>query len=414
MPDHCRAYALSDPDDPDYTLACDHTHNDSCDRCLLLSSVVREIEEGLENAECSDNEKEELKFIISQAKQSIEAFKAHLLRSTNQDECRLDILNELSVSSILLVLDWAMKFLPRKFRESQSDWFGKRGIPWHISVAIRSNKGEMEMMTFVHVFDSATTQDSSTVLAILDDVFIQLKIVMPELQTIHIRSDNAGCYHCAQTLITAPQIAKRRGLQISRIDFSESQAGKGACDRKAATIKSHMAIHLNSGHDIEMAAQMKEAIDSCGGVRGMSVKVCSPPDAPSNKSTKWEKVSYVSNVHYSHDGIRTWRAYDIGPGKSVPWTKFSIPEEFELPTIEASPSMSEASASFVPVRPRRTGGHSPVTEEEDSSESEDESSDTLSFCATNSRLFTSPEEGCVKSFMWHSSLVKHRLWKTQA
>ena len=63
--------------------------------------MVREIEEGLENAECLDNEKEELKFIISQAKQSIEAFKARLLRCTNQDECRLDILNELSVSSIL-------------------------------------------------------------------------------------------------------------------------------------------------------------------------------------------------------------------------------------------------------------------------------------------------------------------------
>lgn len=172
-----------------------------------------------------------------------------------------------------------MKFLPRKFRESQSDWFGKRGIPWHISVAIRSNDGEMEMKTFVHVFDSATTQDSSAVLGILDDVFIQLKIVTPELQTIHIRSDNAGCYHCAQTLITA----KRRSLQISRIDFSESQAGKGACDRKAATIKSHMATHLNSGHYIETAAQMKEAIDSSGGVRGVSVKFCSPPDAPSKE-----------------------------------------------------------------------------------------------------------------------------------
>ena len=104
------------------------------------------------------------------------------------------------------------------------------------------------------------------------------------------------------------------------------------------------------------------------------------------------------------ESLRHWK---IRHGKSVPWTKFSIPEEFELPTIEASPSMNEASASFVPVRPRRTGGHSLVTEEEDSSESEDESSDTLSICATNSRLFTCPEEGCVLSFMRHSSLVKH-------
>ena len=68
--------------------------------------------------------------------------------------------------------------------------------------------------------------------------------------------------------------------------------------------------------------------------------------------------------------------------------------------------MSEARASFVPVRPRRTGDHSPVREEEGSSESEDESSDILSSQATNSRLFTCPEEGYIKSFMRHLSLVK--------
>lgn len=167
-------------------------------------------------------------------------------------------------------------------------------------------------------------------------------------------------------LITVPQIAKRRGLHISQIDLSESQARKGACDLKAATIKSHMAVHVNSGHDIETATQLKEAIESCGGVRGVGRKVCSPPDAPSKKSMKWKKVSYVSNLHYSHDGIRTWTAYDIGPGKSVPWTKFRIPVECELPTIEASPSISEASTSFVPVKLRRTDGHSLVTEKEDS------------------------------------------------
>ena len=40
----------------------------------------------------------------------------------------------------------------------------------------KSNSGEMEMITFVHdhVFESATAQDSSSVLAKLDDVFGQL------------------------------------------------------------------------------------------------------------------------------------------------------------------------------------------------------------------------------------------------
>ena len=299
-----------------------------------------------------------------------------------------------------------MKFLPRKFRENQSDWFGKRGIPWHLAVAIRNNCGTMEMMTFAHVFENSTDQDSSAVLAVLDDVFSQLKTVMRELQTIFIRNDNAGCYHCAQTLITAPQIAKRHGLEISRIDFSGPQGGKGACDRKSATIKSQMAAYLNSGRDIESAAQMKEAMESAGGVRGVSVKVCSPLKGPSNKSIKWEKVSYVSSIHYNHDGIRTWRGYDIGPGKFIPWTKFHVPVESELPTMEVRPSTNETCTGFVPVRPRRTGGQPLAAEAEDSSDSVDESRDTM-YTANNSRLFACPEEGCVKAFMRHSSLVKH-------
>lgn len=149
-------------------MTCGHAH---CDRCLLVSSLVRKIEEGLETAKCSDNEKEELSFLISQAKQSIKCRKAHLLWFVNQNECRLDIMSSFSALSILLVFDWTVKYLSRKFPESQSDWFGKRDISWHIAVAIISNRSEMEMMTFVHVFESATAQDSSSVLAILDDVF---------------------------------------------------------------------------------------------------------------------------------------------------------------------------------------------------------------------------------------------------
>ena len=205
-------------------------------------------------------------------------------------------------------------------------------------------------------------------------------------------------------------MAKRHGLQISRIDFSEPQGGKGACDRKAATIKSHMAKYLNSGHDIESAVQMKEAINSFGGVRGVNVKVCTPPSVISNSSIKWEKVSSVSNLHYDNDGIRTWRAYDTGLGKSFPWTKFDVPEQSELPILEVSPSTStsETSTSFVPVRPRPTSGKFPVIEADKSSESDgnEESGETLS--AVNlKQLFTCPEEGCIKTFMRHSSLIKH-------
>ena len=55
----------------------------------------------------------------------------------NQDEARIKVIDVVDENSILLVQDWAMKFLPRKFRESQGDWFAKQGMSWHITVATR-------------------------------------------------------------------------------------------------------------------------------------------------------------------------------------------------------------------------------------------------------------------------------------
>ena len=48
-----------------------------------------------------------------------------------------------------------MKFLPRKFRESQTDWFAKGGISCHLAVSTRGgNDLRLQMMTFVSVFRS--------------------------------------------------------------------------------------------------------------------------------------------------------------------------------------------------------------------------------------------------------------------
>lgn len=69
--------------------------------------------------------------------QKISVWKAHILLSSNQDQARLDVLESLNPTFALTVLDWAMKFLPEKYRESQRDWFWKRGISWHSTIAVR-------------------------------------------------------------------------------------------------------------------------------------------------------------------------------------------------------------------------------------------------------------------------------------
>ena len=141
--DHCRQYALSDPKDRDFQTLCEHQHTKRCDLCDALTTSLSDIEKALAmttEENIGKDAKEELSFIPDQAISSIQAWKSHLLRSLNQDQARLDVIDELDESSVLLVQEWGMKFLPRKYRESQRDWFGKRGLSWHVTVATRKLK----------------------------------------------------------------------------------------------------------------------------------------------------------------------------------------------------------------------------------------------------------------------------------
>jgi hypothetical protein len=93
----------------------------------------------VEKARIPPEDKEENRFVVAQSKKNIEAWKAHMLRFINQDEASLKAVDD---CSLLMVLDRAMKFIPRNYREGQVDWFGKRGLSWHISVAMKKPPGK--------------------------------------------------------------------------------------------------------------------------------------------------------------------------------------------------------------------------------------------------------------------------------
>lgn len=404
VPDTCRAYALSHPKDDDHIMVCDHEHSARCDRCEVIPTVLNEIQDVLSSVECSDEDRDDLEYEISQSRESIQAWKAHLLRAINQDAARHEVLENLDAQSVLLTMDWAMKYLPRKFRESQSDWYGKRGISWHISVAMRKNADdETELLTFVHSFESCN-QDSSAVLAIVDDVFSQLKKIMPTVKSVYMRHDNARCYHSASTLVSVHQVATKHGINLKRIDFSDPQGGKGSCDRKAATIKSHMRIHLNSGHDIETASQMMAAIESAGGIAGVRVTVSGPQPTATSTPVKWDGISFINNIAYSDEGMKVWRAYEVGVGKCLPWSRFHDQQSGSLlPQLNKLADNESSEVSFQVVRARRQAKQKQDFEKTSSTENE---SDDES-CEKGRELFFCPEEGCIKSFQQFSSLEKH-------
>ena len=350
IPDHCRRFALSDCKCSDNLEACNHIHDGACDLCSLTERSIQEVEDALSLVAATSEELEELKFNSEQARRNINAWKAHLLRAVNQDEARINVIERLDENSVFLVQDWVMKFLPRKYRESQSDWFAKRGVPWHITVAVRRRSDQqLESMTFVHHF-IACSQDSNTVLGIMADIL--KKTGMRNLDSVFYRQDNAGCYHCAPIIVCAKALADKGGVSLKRVDFSDPRGGKGACDRKAATIKSHMQIFLNAGNDIETAAQMKAAIESSCGVPGVNVTLSEIPERQTKNAVSWDGVSFVNNIEYESDCLRVWKAYNIGPGKIVTWSKFDVPAiEKELSSIVDIRNERSMQLPFVPLKP---------------------------------------------------------------
>ena len=411
IPDHCIVYALSDPKDADYQSTCSHHHNDCCSQCNGLAVVIDEIEKVIEKTvigpeDVSKEVNDELTFLTERAKRDVNAWKSHLLRSVNQDKARLGILEGLDETSVLLVQDWAMKFIPRKYRESQTDWFGKRGISWHVTVAMRKgNDGNCETLTFCHVFKSCS-QDSCAVLAVMSDVLEELKIIMPQLQSVYYWQDNAGCYHCGNTIAFAQMVGQQLGVTVKCMDFCDPQGGKGACDRKSAAIKSHMKVYLNSGSNIETSDEMKEAILSSGGMSSVRATSCGPPNATAKSNIKLEGVSSISNVQYDDKGLHVWKAYEIGPEKLIPWEKLDVPENSECPCL-TDMNKDGGTGNFVSVKSKRKQNIPRQETEEDNNSDGGSSTEELDTEDSEVRLFPCPEQGCIKRYQRYSNLQQH-------
>ena len=90
-----------------------------------------------------------MKYDTEKAAERILQWKAHIVRAINQEKSKLDVLNNLTGEEVLVVMDWAMKWLPRSYRETQKEWFGKKGISWHVSACItKVEKEETEFQVF--------------------------------------------------------------------------------------------------------------------------------------------------------------------------------------------------------------------------------------------------------------------------
>ena len=117
--DHCLKYALSYVKQYCYKEVCQNIHDRACGECESLSQALNDVKNLIKNTEeVTDVEREDLHYDAAQAVQSIYLWKAHILTTVNQDITKELILEKLDDSTAFIIIDFAMKFSVRRYRES--------------------------------------------------------------------------------------------------------------------------------------------------------------------------------------------------------------------------------------------------------------------------------------------------------
>lgn len=251
--DHCTVYSLSDPKSVVFQKKCDHEHCTGCEECEVVEKSLNELSESYQNLQSHStipqDVSEEIVHEIDRSRTSILAWKAHCVRTVHQDQAKHDILDQLKPYQALVVMDWAMKFLPLKHREAQSDFFGKKGIGWHVSSVItlarntENTENKYDANTYIHIMELGT-QGWFSVAHILTDLLKQLSSIDVGLKQVFLKSDNAGCYHSTGLIAYLKHLNTLSPITVMEYNFSEPQAGKDICDAKTAHCKMHIIRYI--------------------------------------------------------------------------------------------------------------------------------------------------------------------------
>ncbi|KAK3751918.1 hypothetical protein QZH41_007936 [Actinostola sp. cb2023] len=287
---------------------------DNGERIEMPNVVRTEVKQGIEGSSWTPyslEQQEDLLYDFDHAQSDILLWKAHILRSINQEEAKQDALKAADSESAILIVDWAMKFLQIKYREKQSNWFGKRGLSWHISTVITKNvsTGSVELKSYAHLFDSCQQENT------LDAV----KKEHPQITRVNLRSDEAGCYHNNFLMAAVRDAGQRVGITVNQYDFSEPQYGKDVCDRILCPMKSSIRRCCNEGHDVLYANDMRTSLSERPH-RGTTACVCSIDETKKTlEVNKIDGFSEYNNFKFEVNGMRVWRAHGIGQGKLIPY-----------------------------------------------------------------------------------------------
>ena len=423
---HCINYCLSDPETKEsgeYSQQCQHDHEESCFQCENIRRIWKGL---LQLIEKHKNEMDDLQFqehkkLINDSFDHIFCYQKHLMRAAGQNMA-WDSLYDDKGETCLVVQDWAMKYLPEKFRESTADWYAKAGYSWHIIAFLRRMKTKdglvQEIDVHVSVVEKENKQESSVNFALLKKSLEIYHKAHPEVKRVWIKSDNAGTYHSESLILSLHSIKDRLPLKIAGYLFSASGAGKDVCDRFSAIIKRSVAKYVLTGQNIESPRDFALAMVCHGDISNCLVlygEVKGITKATKEKDQQINSIYLLNDFEFGEGAKLTVRKQSlIGNGHELNVKQVKQEAFYECEIVLQNKQTIPADEN-VPAELCKPRKHHALTEKkkkkQPTTQVEEGSDEELEDTEEEGALFyCSKDENCTKTFIRYRHLQQHELF----
>lgn len=93
-------------------------------------------------------------------------------------------------------------------------------------------------------------------------------------------------------------------------------------------MKAHIRRWVNEKHNVITAEDMKQALESHSGLKGCRAAVV---EVDASKETgidnKISGISFLNNCQFEENGIRPWKAYNVGPGRLLSYSDLIVEKQ---------------------------------------------------------------------------------------
>jgi hypothetical protein len=271
-------------DTPDDHIECTANHLGVCSRCFDSFTIFSKINELIEKVRLMPPRIPSLEddiacftYQLDICRQNLLEYRAHLVLKYDEREADKEELLNLQRHQCIIVCDWKMKILPMFYRETQQQFFGKRGTSMiGFMVIYHSPDDELhEKQVEFHFFlTDDSTQDSTAVNAAKH--LLYKEFLPSHVKEVFFRADGAGCF--SSNISKGLSLYWDKFCGIKEVSNRQSPAGGGKTnlDGMFGVFQRHLKNRVAEGRDVIDSASIIEAFKASTQMKATSCHIFDP------------------------------------------------------------------------------------------------------------------------------------------